>query len=465
MTMQSEKGQVTVMELVLFVLLSVLEIVLAVMGRGKDKEKRTWLKNRLLGRAAELVIVLAALLLPSGQKWRLVPLAGFLAVLGLIALLRWLAGRKKENVGKKTGSAVSSCVFSILFIGLLLAPAFLFTGYNGLPVSGQHPVAQVSAIVIDSSRTDPFEQDGSSREVPVHFYYPADAAQDERFPLVVFSHGAFGYYESNTSTYMELVSCGYVVAALDHPHHAFFTQDSSGNTVTVDQDFFRTASGLGDPYADPETYYAIFRDWMALRTADMNCVTDALKAAGEAGTLDGSWFLPENNADAILSVLRHTDLTKIGLMGHSMGGATAVQLGRERGDISAVIDLDGTLLGEYLGAENGKFIVCEQPYTVPVLEFINWESYNDREKYPAMGYTYPNDVLLRGASEGFAVTVRDTLHMDFTDLPLLSPALGKLFGSGERGCRETMTVVNGLVRDFFNAYLKGEGAFSVQEIC
>lgn len=453
------------MGLILFILLSALEIVLAVKGRGKEKKKEVWLKNRLFVRLAEIAAVLIALLLPFGQKWRFVPLLGFLAVLGIIALLKRLGCRGKENGEKKTGAAVFNCVFSIFFIGLLLIPAFLFTGYRGLPVSGGHPVAETSAILIDSSRTDAFEQDGSFREVPVHFYYPADAGEGETFPLVVFSHGAFGYYQSNSSTYMELVSRGYVVAALDHPHHAFFTEDSDGKTVIVDTDFFRTAMAAnGDPNDNAEANLAVFRAWMALRTADMNFAVDTLKAAGASGELDGAWFLPGNDAGTILAVLRMTDFTKIGLMGHSMGGATAVQLGRERGDISAVIDLDGTMLGEYTGVENGKLTIREEAYPVPVLEFNNWETYNDRREYLAQGGRYPNDELIRGAAEGYAVTIRDTQHMDFTDLPLLSPFLGKLLGSGTRDCGETMTVVNGLVRDFFNHTLKGEGAFSVQEI-
>ena len=465
MALQSKKGSVIVMGLILFVLLSALEIVLAVKGRGKEKDKKVWLKNRLFVRLSEIAIVLIALLLPFGQKWRLVPLLGFLAVLGIIALLKWLRGRRKENSEKKTGRAVSNCVFSICFIGLLLIPAFVFTGYKGLPVSGSHSVAEASAILIDSSRTDPFEQDGSFREVPVHFYYPADPAEGETFPLVVFSHGAFGYYQSNTSTYMELASHGYVVAALDHPHHAFFTKDTAGKTVLVDRSFFQTAMALnGDPNDNAEVCFPLFRDWMDLRTADMNFVLDTLEAAGASGELDGAWFLPENNADTILSVLEMTDLTKIGLMGHSMGGATAVQLGRERSDISAVIDLDGTMLGEYTGVENGTLTIREDVYPIPVLEFSNWETYNDRREYLSQGRSYPNDELIRSAAEGYAVTIRDTKHMDFTDLPLLSPFLGKMLGSGERGCEETMTIVNGLVRDFFKYTLKGEGAFSVQEI-
>ena len=465
MALQSEKGTVIVMGLFLFILLSALEIILAVKGRGKEKEKKVWLKNRLFVRLVEIAIVLITLLLPFGQKWRFVPLLGFLAVLGIIALLKWLGGRKKENVEKKTGSAVSNCVFSILFIGFLLIPAFVFTGYKGLPVSGPHPVAETSAILIDSSRTDPFEQDGSFREVPVHFYYPADATDGESFPLVVFSHGAFGYYQSNCSTYLELAANGYVVASLDHPHHAFFTKDSAGKTVIVDTGFFQTAmAASGDPNDNAEANLSVFREWMDLRTADMNFVVDTLEAAGASCDLDGAWFLPKNDADTVLAILRMTDLSKIGLIGHSMGGATAVQLGRERDDISAVIDLDGTMLGEYTGVENGKLTIREDVYPIPVLEFNNWEMYNDRKEYLAQGGRYPNDELIRGADEGYAVTICDTQHMDFTDLHLLSPFLGKMLGSGERGCEETMTIVNGQVRDFFNYTLKGEGAFSVQEI-
>ena len=449
--------------LVLLILVAGLEVILAITGRGKEKEKRTWLKNRLLVRILELVIVVAAMLLVR-QNWRLVPVLGFVAILGLIALVRWLLGRRKEGVRKKAGPAVASCILSIVFIGLLLVPAILFTGYSGLPVSGQHPIAQASAILVDGARTDPFEQDGSCREVPVYFYFPADAADGEQFPLVVFSHGAFGYYQSNTSTYMELASNGYVVVALDHPHHAFFTRDTDGRLVLFDQDFFRTASTLGDPNDDAERYFAIFRDWMDLRTGDMNFVLDSLEAAGSSASLDDSWFLSGSDADTVLSVLKMTDLTKIGLMGHSMGGATAVQLGRERSDISAVIDLDGTMLGEYLGVENGRMTVSEEPYALPVLEFNNWESYNERKEYLAQGYRYPNDELISHAEDGYSVTVRDTLHMDYTDLPLFSPTLGKLFGSGERDSAETMSVVNSLVLDFFNHYLKGEGAFSAQEI-
>ena len=60
------------------------------------------------------------------------------------------------------------------------------------------------------------------------------------------------------------------------------------------------------------------------------------------------------------------------------------------------------------------------------------------------------------------VNINDTNAL--ADLPLLSPTLGHMLGSGERSTEETMTIVNSLVLSFFNCYLKGEGVFTAQEI-
>ena len=444
-----------------FVILAILEIVLAATACRKRPDRKAWRRFRLMIRAAEALTVALHLALAS-QRWRFAPALAGLAVLLVIAALALLLRRDREDGGKRPAGAVASCVLCIVLFGLLLFPAFLFADYSGLSVSGEHPVGETSAILTDGSRTDPFEQDGSFREVPVHIYYPADGA-GENYPLVVFSHGAFGYYQSNTSTYMELASSGYVVAALDHPHHAFFTKDTGGHTVIVDRDFIDATMNLNSR-TDPREQYELYTQWMTLRTADMSFAVDELKAAAETGSTDDSWFFSGKDEDTLRSVLSMIDAAHIGLMGHSMGGATSVELGRERGDISAVIDLDGTMLGEYRGVENGEFLINDAVYTVPVLEFNNWESYIENEEYLAQGGRYPNNELIGRAAAGFSTTIRDTKHMDFTDLPMFSPMLGKMLGSGERSTEETMTIVNSLVLSFFNCYLKGAGGFTVQDI-
>ena len=340
----------------------------------------------------------------------------------------------------------------------------LFTDYNGLPVSGSLPIREASAILIDHGRTDPFEKDRSFREVPVHCFYPEPNGDHAgRVPLVVFSHGAFGYYKSNYSTYQELASNGYVVAALDHPHHAFFTKNTRGKRVFVDGSFFKVVRGGGGDL-DAQQEYELYSGWTALRAADVNFVLDELKAAAERGAADDSWFFSDKDGEAVLSVLSILDADRIGVMGHSLGGATAVEIGRQRDDVSAVIDLDGTMLGEYSGVENDTLTVREEVYTVPVLDFCAWDQYNRLKDFLAQGGRYPNDVLIRGASAGFTAVVRGTKHMDFTDLPLFSPFLGKKLGKGERDTAEAMTIINSLVLKFLNCYLKGEGVFTVQEI-
>ena len=215
---------------------------------------------------------------------------------------------------------------------------------------------------------------------------------------------------------------------------------------------------------DDEEEYALYRDWMDLRTADMGYAVDCIKAAAGEGAPDGAWSVSESGRASLMSALAVTDPSRIGLMGHSMGGATSVELGRQRRDISAVIDIDGTMLGEYTGTENGKFTVREDPYPLPVLEFVNWDSYSELQEYPEEAASYPNTVLMKNAGEGFVTTIRDTKHMDYTDLPLLSPTLGKMLGSGSRGTEETMTIVNSRVLSFFNCYLKGEGSFTAEDI-
>lgn len=212
------------MGFILLILMAVSEAALILRTCLKEKEKQKWRKNRMITRMIQIVIVIAALAYPAAQKWRFVPILCWSIVLLLIAVSGVLIKRKKSDGKKTIGGTIVSGFCSIVLTGIFLIPAFVFTGYSGLPVTGEYKVQETSAILVDHSRTDPFEQDGSFREVPVHIYYPeTEEGIADSLPLVVFSHGAFGYYQSNTSTYMELASNGYVVVSMDHPHHSLFT--------------------------------------------------------------------------------------------------------------------------------------------------------------------------------------------------------------------------------------------------
>ncbi len=365
---------------------------------------------------------------------------------------------------KKKTAIVLACIAGIVLLGICLFRTFVIRDYKGRKTTGDYELAQASAILIDESRQETFEQDGSKREIPIHFYIPKniDDLQEKSLPLVIFSHGAFGYYQSNTSTYMELASHGYVVVSLDHPYHSFFTKDTTGKTITVDPDFFKSAMSIGSSDGSEAEVYDITSQWMELRISDMNFVLDELIKAGKGNTLSKAWFFDEKDKNLLISVLKATDFDKIGLMGHSMGGATAVTVGR-RADVSAVIDIDGTMLGEETGVSDGVVQINEEPYETPLLAIANEEHHRSEIEATQNSYAYANNVIMQSATCGYETYFKNAGHMNFTDLPLISPVLANMLGTGSVDPGECIDTMNGIILRFYDCYLKNEGEFSVEE--
>lgn len=74
-----------------------------------------------------------------------------------------------------------------------------------------------------------------------------------------------------------------------------------------------------------------------------------------------------------------------------------------------------------------------------------------------------NNVVLANATDGFCTYIAGTKHMDYTDLPLFSPILASLLGSGSLDKTECIETMNRIILEFFDCYLKDEGEFQVQE--
>ena len=80
--------------------------------------------------------------------------------------------KKKKNKALKILGIIVGCIGVLLVLAIVLIPKILFTDYEGLPTTGPYGVKMASAILVDESRTETFENDGSYREVPTYFYYP-----------------------------------------------------------------------------------------------------------------------------------------------------------------------------------------------------------------------------------------------------------------------------------------------------
>lgn len=438
----------------LLLLFLMIEIALLVITFTNQKEKKQWLRNRVIARMGEIAIFLLALLMPQVAWDFRFKMCFFLLVIRVVtALVSFVMKREKVAGNKSKFGAVVNAVLGILILTVSLVPAMLFTGYAGLETTGTYGVKETSAILVDESRIESFETDGSKREIPVHFYYPeTENANENSFPLVIFSHGAFGYYQSNTSTYMELASHGYVVISLDHPYHSFFTEDTNGKLITVNPEFLQEVMYINQEGVPEEEIFSLSQKWLKIRIEDMNFVLDSVKDIKASGKCSNAWFFKSDVEEEILRVLAMTDAEKIGLMGHSMGGATSVTVGRTRNDIDAVIDLDGTMLGEQLKFENGEYTYYDGAYPAPLLVVDNEEHHLQGDE---LGVFYVNGFVLENAPVSENTYIPGTGHMNYTDLPLLSPFLASLLGTGTVDETECIIEMNEMVLGFFNTYLKG----------
>ena len=55
------------------------------------------------------------------------------------------------------------------------------------------------------------------------------------------------------------------------------------------------------------------------------------------------------------------------------------------------------------------------------------------------------------------VIFHDAGHLNFTDLPMISPVLAGLLGMGDVDATECIKNVNEIIRIFFDYYLKNQG--------
>lgn len=393
------------------------------------------------------LLVLLGLLLGTGifeWSFRYVAILFVLiiqAIWGTVILIR----RKEEKY--RLRRSIVRFIRNSLILTLALLIAIIFPQYKQPDITGRYEVTTTKHTWIDNSRVDEFSASGENRALTVEFWYPENA--EKEYPLVVFSHGAFGFSGSNYSTFAELASNGYVVASIGHTHQAFYTMDTTGKLITVDTDFINRASEINAVHdtQHEEEIYNTTKEWMKLRTDDENFVIDTILAQSKNGS-----------SDKLFSAI---NTGKIGLIGHSLGGASSAQIGRERNDIAAVIVLDGTMLGEEMAFKNNAIVLNETPYPVPLLNVYAEDHYTNSKKI--VGDTYNNFYATKNAVNAYETVFKNAGHLNFTDLPLFSPTVASILGVGtidKRYCIETM---NKVVLEFFNSYLKDAGSPNIKK--
>ncbi len=402
-------------------------------------------KARHIMRIAAFVIF--SLLLVAGVYWWSFRWTGLFLLLGILAVISAIYFIRKPKADKeyKTVKAVLNCISGCVLLTLCILPGMLFPQFKAVAPTGSYAVETANVTLVDTSRVDPFSETGENRKLTIQFWYPAAEEESDRFPIAVFSHGAFGYRGSNRSTFEDLASNGYVVCSIDHSYHAFFAGHTDGSTTLVNMDFLNDAVNITNNDYDAQTTYTKTHEWLTLRTGDISFILD--KILGHA----------DDEIPASVRSIMNTE--EIGLFGHSLGGAAAAQLGRKRLDVDAVAVIDGTMIGEEIGFENGQTILNTESYPVPLLNLYNDSHYADA---CAEGTGYNNFSASANAKEAYNVVIRDAGHLNFTDLPLFSPELARMLGTGTVDSRYCIETMNQIILDYFNATLKDAGTLHLQ---
>ncbi|GKU76612.1 alpha/beta hydrolase [Paenibacillus sp. L3-i20] len=430
--------------LVLFVTL-IIEFMLAiycVTTKQIHSKLRSWIRIALF---TTFVLLTLSSVIVWDFRWVMLAILLFiLAVIGTVSLIRNKANTKEYKSSRMIGKAMLM-TFALLFVCI---PALVFPQYKLPKVTGEYNVATATYTYTDENHIEQFTDTGENRFVNVQFWYPENA--DGTYPLLIFSHGAYGIKDSNTSTYTELASNGYVVVSIDHPYHSFYTVSDDGTTTLVNKEYMREISNLNtEGIYTPEEVYGLIQKWMKLRTDDINFVIDTILHKSE------------NDNNPIYQLI---DTSKIGVFGHSMGGAASVWVGKERDDISAVVNIDAPLFSELIyNTEIDNFAASSEVYTTPLLNIYSDDVWVQLETIPVYA---ANKTIESKSTEAYTVHFKGAKHLSLTDLPLFAPVFANILQGGRKAhidkyyCIETQ---NELILKFFNYKLKGTGSFEFEE--
>jgi predicted dienelactone hydrolase len=358
--------------------------------------------------------------------------------------------------------------------------------------TGSLPVGRVTVEWVDRSRIEPLSADRSPRTLMVDIWYPAEASSGTpapyldvasferaigaaglrrqlgsayevvkdgrvqthaitgapfsrsvtRAPILIFSPGGGLVREVYVAQIEDLVSHGYVVAAITHPYDSIVTVYPDGHWITYDSKRWPEIPDF------PGTWNLNQLKWHA---RDIRFVLDELERANRTGTSG-------------LPFAGHLDLERVGALGHSFGGVAAAQACQSDRRFKACLNEDG-LAGMQPFDVNGGGWSKDQGFMLiqragesgppPDEELAKMKITRERADELIARLHRDHDAALQAVAGGSYEMVLEkskTTHMDFTDLPLLGAGTTADAEARER----VVATVRSLTLAFFERSLRGK---------
>ena len=222
-----------------------------------------------------------------------------------------------------------------------------------------------------------------------HLDAPVDRRGGPR-PVLVYSPGSHTDRTIDTALVEDLAGRGYVVVTIDHTHDAGEVQ-FPGDRLEV-----------GTLPPDTE---AVNTEAVAVREADTRFVLDRISALDHGVNPDVDHApLPRGIAGAL-------DLSRIGMFGWSIGGATTAATMRDDSRITAGADMDGTFYGPVVTAG------LDRPFLLFSSQGHNRDNDDSWASFWARLRGWKLDLKLLGAE-----------HSSFSDAETLLPQVAAVLG-------------------------------------
>lgn len=267
---------------------------------------------------------------------------------------------------------------------------------------------------------------------------PPVSAEQSRYPVVLLRPGGSALTTEFTSLAEDLASHGYFVVGFDAPYRSYVVVLPNGQTITrLPQYNVENANGnLAD---------SLIGKLLAMWVSDSKFVLDQLQKLNEdpSGKFKG-----------------RMDFDRVGIVGHSFGGATALQFCHEDSRCKAAIDLDGIPFGSVLNEGLSKpamFVLSDHSREMndPSSHQVLAEIQSIYDRLPDGGRMY--------------LVIRTANHFSFSDQALLNSPIALMILSyvakfGPLDSRRGLGISADYVHTFFDVHLKGMPGNDLMEL-
>jgi len=242
---------------------------------------------------------------------------------------------------------------------------------------------------------------------------------DQSMPVVVFSHGITGTRHLHQALYEHLVSHGYIVVAPDHSFDANLTIFPDGHIANYRSNITGHPDSLNVRIMQMDT-----------RATDISFILDQIEKM-QSGEIESK-------------INGKIDLEKLAIGGHSYGGSTAMVASHRDNRVKACFVLDGWVspipqntIDEGI---NIPFFFMGRP---------SWDGSDYPQNYPRL-----DSFFTHSSGSKYRLIIKETEHLDFSDIPLFSPIIGSVLDVGSLTSAVSIPLLNGLVYQFLEKYLR-----------